>query len=76
MACIDKVEEFTEMANSLSSGYFKAHKAYGMMRQLDEIPAIMSDSIRLIAYLENCLIMEGFDAAGIEKLVRWIHKEL
>lgn len=59
-------KEFQNYCNSLDSGYLKEHKAVSMLGTMRDIPAILSDSIRRINYLENCLVMEGFSIRDIE----------
>lgn len=58
-----------DYANSLDSGYLKSWKASSMMMSL---PHIMSDNIRLLEYLDNCLSMEGFSGFDLEKIQRWV----
>ena len=67
------INDFQEYANSLSSGYLKTWKANGIICTLtDKRLPIMEDNVRLLAYLTNCLAMEGFRNADIEKIQRWV----
>ena len=67
------VDRFREYANSLESGYLKDWKAVSMIVTLqdDRLP-IISDNVRLLSYLTNCLEMEGFRGPAIEKIQRWV----
>ena len=64
---------FQDYANSLNSGYLKTWKASSMIMSLrDKRLPIISDNVRLLAYLTNCLEMEGFRNADVEKIQRWV----
>lgn len=66
------VTDFQNFVNSQSNGYVKAWKANGMILTLRDIPAIMSDKNRLIAFVKNSLMMEGFTDEGCEIIAEWL----
>ena len=59
-------------ANSFRFGYVKAWKANGIASTLEQDPDIVADTDRLIRYVENCLLMEGFSRADCEMIAIWI----
>jgi hypothetical protein len=65
-------KEFQNFCNSLDSGYLKEHKAFSMLVTMRDIPAIVSDSVRRLNYLENCLVMEGFSLIDIERINKYV----
>lgn len=67
------INQFQDYANSLDSGYLKTWKAASMIMSLSDprLP-IISDNVRLLSYLTNCLEMEGFRNTDIEKIQRWV----
>ncbi len=62
-----------EYANSLESGFLKAWKAHSMILTITEPKAgILGDDERLIRYVENCLMMEGFTKDDCLRVAIWI----
>ena len=62
--------------NGLDSGFLKQWKATSMVRTLQDIPAILTDEARLSAYLQNCMVMEGFTAHDIQRVKDWIMTQM
>ena len=65
-------KEFQNFCNSFGSGYLKEHKAFSMLATMRDIPAIVSDSVSRLNYLENCLVMEGFSVLDIERINKYV----
>ena len=64
---------FQNYANSFGSGYIKPWKASTMVGTLIKLP-IINDKARLISYLENCLMMEGFRKTDIVLVADWLRE--
>jgi hypothetical protein len=61
-----------DFANSLSTGYLKSWKADGMKSTLTMMPQIIEDHDRLLAYVKNCLLMEGFSVSDCETITEYL----
>ena len=68
------VKDFENYANSFGHGFLKAHKANNMLWTLKRIPDIAEDEVRFLAYLKNCLEMEGFQGQDIELIMGWLYE--
>lgn len=66
------VKDFTNYANSFGQGFLKPHKANNILWSLNGIPQIIDDEVRFLAYLKNCLQMEGFRDVDIELIMGWL----
>ena len=66
--------EFQDYANSFHFGFLKAWKANSILMTLKRIPDIIADQVRFLAYLKNCLEMEGFQPATIELIMGWLYE--
>lgn len=72
MNSASQTKDFANFCNSFGAGFLKEHKAAQMLATLTDIPEIMSDNIRLLTFLENSLVMEGFNAVSLENIQRWL----
>lgn len=66
-------KEFKDYSNSLTAGFLKMWKADGIVSTLRAQRDIMEDEVRLLAYLKNCLQMEGFRDMDIELIMGWLY---
>ena len=64
--------ELSNFANSLGNGYVKPWKANEMIIRCTKIPEIIEDRERLVKYVENCLLMEGFTTEGCDTIAEFI----
>lgn len=67
-------EDLQEYANSFARGYLKSWKAGSMLWTLRDMPGIMENRERLIRYVKNCLLMEGFDEQSCIKIAEYIEE--
>lgn len=67
-------DELQATANAMGRGYLKHWKAASMLSTLRDIPGIAGDVERLRKWVENCLEMEGFSAAGIDTVTQALHE--
>lgn len=66
--------ELETYANSFGQGYLKYHKAVGILQQISAAPEILDGEVRFLAFLKNCLQMEGFRDLDIELIMGWIYE--
>jgi hypothetical protein len=68
------VQDFQNYSNSFGQGYLKSWKANSILWQLSKDSGIFDDEVRFLAYLKNCLEMEGFRGADIELIMGWLYE--
>ena len=67
------IQQFKTYANAFGFGYLKTWKANGILMTLKTMPSIFDDEVRFLAYLKNCLEMEGFRSTDIELIMGWLY---
>jgi hypothetical protein len=66
-------KNFERFCNSFQSGYVKPWKSFSIFYTLEnDMPAIKEDNVRLVKYLENCLLMEGFLKKDIATIALYV----
>jgi hypothetical protein len=68
------IVDFKTYANSFGQGYLKTWKANGILHTLETMPQMFDDEVRFLAYLKNCLEMEGFRSTDIELIMGWLYE--
>ena len=66
-------EDLRQFANSLRSGHLKEWKANSIAITVkNDMPNIIQDKDRLLSYVCNCLLMEGFLEDDCVDITNWI----
>ena len=68
------IQDFQNYANSFGFGYLKTWKSNSILGTLKTMPVIFEDEVRFLAYLKNCLEMEGFRSTDIELIMGWLYE--
>jgi len=66
--------DFEDYANSFGRGFLKYYKAFSMLETFRQMPSMLDDEVRFLAYLKSCLKMEGFFDTDIELIMGWIYE--
>ncbi len=67
-----QVNNLMNFTNVLPSGFLKSWKARGMLETLRDEPSIKASDESLIAYVKDCLEMEGFTELSCKKVAEYL----
>jgi hypothetical protein len=68
------IEKFLEFVNHFDHGHCKQWKAVGILTTVAMMSTQMQGE-RLQSYIENCLIMEGFNILSCYEIALWIEAQ-
>jgi len=72
----DLVIKLQGYANSIGHGYLKTWKAGSIVSSIIRQPSILNDEVRFLAYIKNCLEMEGFRSVDCELIMGWLYERM